>query len=130
MYRVDKETGEIIAEVTDSTLEQEIDYTNNVKKMLKNSSNREIVTLHTHPSSMPPSVADFNSCLKNGYSEGFVACHNGKIFGYKSEEIISDKLFELYFNEKFTYNFSEYDAQIKSIKEIMKDYKIKFWEVK
>ena len=130
MYWIDGESGKIVAEIVDSTLEQGIDYTANIKRMLKSCENREIVTLHTHPSSMPPSVADFNSCVKNGYKEGYIACHNGKIFRYSSEEIISDKLFDLYFNEKLIYNTSECDAQIETIKEIMRNKKIKFDEVK
>ena len=34
-------------------------------------------TLHTN---------HYNSCCLNSYKEGFVACNNGKVFGYSSEQ--------------------------------------------
>lgn len=38
--------------------------------------------LHTHPTSSPPSLDDFNHIRKNGYSYGIILCHNGDIYKY------------------------------------------------
>ena len=78
MYWIDGDSGKVILSVTDSTDERAVVYTNKIKKAIL--SENPIITIHTHPSSMPPSVDDFNSCFKHGYCLGFVACHNGRVF--------------------------------------------------
>ena len=127
MYWIDATTGEIIHSVTDSTDERAIRYTESIKKALSGKSN--IITLHTHPSSMPPSVDDFNSCYNNNYTEGYIACHNGKVFRYTSEQEISETLYNLYMNEFIEEGLEEFDAQIMTLKKIMENHSVSFMEV-
>ncbi len=97
MYWLDGTTGDIIFSVTDSDEKRAVEYTEKVKSAVSKSSDKKIITLHTHPSSMPPSIEDFNSCLKHGYYLGFVACHNGKIFRYSSREYVNPSLLNFIF---------------------------------
>lgn len=127
MYWIDGNSGDVLLSVTDSTDERTIRYTDRIKKVIR--SNNSIVTVHTHPSSMPPSIEDFNSCVNNGYKKCFVACHNGKVYGYYSNEIINPKLYNLYIQKYMNNGFSEVDAQIKTINKLSQSFDIKFWEV-
>lgn len=127
MYWIDGETGEILLEVTDSTIKRSIVYSEKIKNTICKKD--DIVTLHTHPSSMPPSIEDFNSCCSNGYKTGYVACHNGKVFEYSSKQIISDTLYNLSIAKYVKKGFAEYDAQIKTLEELQKNYLIHFKEV-
>ena len=127
MYWIDSDTCEIILSVTDSTDERAIIYTDKIRNTIKNKKN--IVTIHTHPSSMPPSIDDFNSCYKNGYQMGIVACHNGKVFLYSSEQEISKSLYNLYVGEFLDDGMNEFDAQFKALNKLSENYLIKFAEV-
>ena len=85
--------------------------------------------MHTHPSSMPPSIADFNSCFRNGYKSGVVACHNGKVFVYTSEQEVSEDLYSLYVSSYISDGNSEYDAQLKALNKLRENHMIDFAEV-
>lgn len=127
MYWIDSKTGDIILSVTDSIDERAIIYTDKIKKTISKIEN--IITIHTHPSSMPPSINDFNSCYKNGYRFGVVACHNGKIFIYSSQQEISQALYDLYVEAFSEDGFDEFNAQLKTLEKLRENYLIKFEEV-
>lgn len=127
MYWIDSKTGKIVAQEITSTDKRAIVYSDKTRNSVKNNPN--LIALHTHPSSMPPSAADFNSCFKNKYSIGFIACHNGKIFRYTSYEEINEKLYDMYIGANINKGLSEYDAQKKAINDLKRNYNIDFWEV-
>lgn len=127
MYWIDGNTGKIILSITDSSDERTIVYTDKIRSALKNNDN--IVTVHTHPSSMPPSIDDFNSCYNNGYSIGFIACHNGKLFKYSSQQAVRKTLYDLYVGDFLDEGLDEFDAQKKALEKISENHLIKFEEV-
>lgn len=127
MYWIDGETGRVMLSVTDSADERTITYTDRIKKCIQ--TNNNVVTIHTHPSSMPSSIEDFNSCANNGYAKCFVACHNGVLYGYHSNEMINPKLYNLYIQKYMNGGFSEMEAQVKTIKKLSQSFDINFWEV-
>lgn len=127
MYWIEGNTGQILLSVTDSTDERAIVYTDRIKKAIMNQQNA--ITLHTHPSSMPPSVSDINSCCKNGYKKGFVACHNGKVFGYTAKEEVNERIYNMYIESFLREGFNEYDAQMKTLNKLSQTYDISVWEV-
>ena len=97
-------------------------------KAIKGGNN--IIAVHTHPCSMPPSIADFNSAKDHNYMLGVVLCHDGKIFCYKSDEIISKMMYNLYVADYYVQLHDEYLAQLEAIKELSETYDIEFWEVR
>ena len=127
MYWLDGDTGNIILSVTDSTDERAIVYTEKIKNAIK--SKKNIITIHTHPSSMPPSASDLNSNFKNNYKMGFVACHNGKIFGYTSNEIFSEQLNNMYIQKFIKQGYTEFEAQLKALEKLSETFDFKVWEV-
>ena len=129
MYWIDGDTGKVIAREINSNVERQIVYSNSIRKTIASYSGKNILTIHTHPGSMPPSAADFNSCYKNKYACGYIACHNGKLYAYKSEEIISKSLYDMYTKEAILDGQSDIEAQIWAIHKLSQNHKIDFWEV-
>ena len=127
MYWIDGNSGKVVFSVTDSTLEEGIPNTDSIKRHVKPSGN--IITLHSHPGSMPPSASDLNSNFFNNYKMGFVACHNGVVFGYTSNEEISETLYTMYINKFLNDGFDDFTAQMKALQVLSQNYKIKIWEV-
>ncbi len=127
MYWIDSNTGKVILSVVDSTDERAIVYTDKMKSVIKNQSS--IITMHTHPSSMPPSIDDFNSCFNNGYEMGVIACHDGRVFKYSSRQFVSKSLYNLYIGEYLDEGFNEFDAQLKTLEKLKQNHMIDFKEV-
>ena len=128
MYWFDAVTGKIIAKEIDSSEEEQILYSESIGKAIEGKNN--IIAVHTHPCSMPPSIADFNSAKDHNYMLGVVLCHDGKIFCYKSDEIISKMMYNLYVADYYVQFQDEFLAQLEAIKELSEAYSIEFWEVR
>ena len=128
MYWFDADTGKIIAKEIDSSEEEQILYSESIGKAIEGKNN--IIAVHTHPCSMPPSIADFNSAKDHNYMLGVVLCHDGKIFCYKSDEIISKMMYNLYVADYYVQFQDEFLAQLEAIKELSEAYSIEFWEVR
>ena len=70
MYWIDLINGKIVCKITDSKYKKKILYTTTIKKMIKKSEN--LLTIHTHPDSFPPSIDDINSNYDHNYEIGIV----------------------------------------------------------
>lgn len=88
-----------------------------------------MLTLHSHPSSFPPSINDLNSNFENDYGLGVIACHNGKIFLYDSHEKIEPDYYNLVVANNIRSGYNEFDAQIEALQKISKHFEIKVKEV-
>lgn len=127
MYWFDELNVKIITKEINSFEEEQILYSESINKAIVGNDN--VVAMHTHPCSMPPSIADFNSVEEHGYSLGIVLCHDGKIFCYKSSEKITKLMYELYVADYYKQLNDEYEAQLMALKELSETYDIEFWEV-
>lgn len=127
MYWFDGDTGEVVASVLDAKEEKRIDYPEYVLNAIKGKNN--LITMHTHPNSMPPSIADFNSCCQNKYLRSLIICHNGTVFSYTSNQMVPSGLYELYVQEFRDCGNNEKEAQMNALHEIKRTYKISFQEV-
>lgn len=127
MYWIDSDKIQVIAKETNSFEEEQILYSESINKAIEGK--EHIIAMHTHPCSMPPSIADLNSVEEHGYSLGIVLCHDGKIFCYQSNENIRKLMYELYVADYYKQTNDEYEAQIMALKELTETYDIKFWEV-
>lgn len=128
MFWINGKTGEIVASALDEKNESTVLYTESINKAIIGKSN--LIAMHTHPQSMPPSDADFNSAFLYGYSKAVVLCHDGKVFQYIAGEPINGTLYDMYVQEYFSRGLSKFDAQIKALEKIKENCDIDFWEVK
>ena len=128
MYWIDPDTLEVVASETNCREEQRIIYSEATKREIRG---REgLVTIHTHPSSFPPSLEDFNSSFENRNSFGVVCCHDGKIFMYSAEEEVAKETFVFYEKKYYNQFRDEYKAQAKTCMQLKMTGKIFFKEVK
>ena len=93
MYWIDLDTLKIVAKEIDGITEHAIIYSNETKKTIKKYPN--LITIHTHPDSFPPSINDLNSNFDHGYVLGIIICHNGKIFIYSAREQINENYYKM-----------------------------------
>lgn len=129
MYWIDGNTGKVVAKEITSNIVRTVEYSAETKKAVASYEKNQIIAIHTHPGSMPPSVSDFNSCFSNGYRLGCVACHDGKLFVYTSAEEINERLYHMYVQASVNDGATEYDAQINALNQLKRNCKIDFWEV-
>lgn len=127
MYWIDLDTLDVVAKETDSTLEKSIVYSVSTEQKIKKYDN--LLTIHTHPDSFPPSIDDLNSNFLNGYVAGIVLCHNGKVYLYSANEEISKKYYELVVENYIKSGYNEDRAQILALLELQKNFDVDFKEV-
>lgn len=128
MYWIDDNTGEIVASALNEQKESGVYYSDAINRKIQGKNN--LITMHTHPQSMPPSIEDFNSALTHNYKASLVICHDGTIYAYSSNQVISPKLQEIYIKKYIKQGYSEIEAQAKGLEKIKRNYDIDFWEVK
>ena len=127
MYWIDGDTGEVIASALEEEEPSAVVYTDKIKKKIAGKKN--LITMHTHPSSMPPSVADFNSNLEHGYATSLVICHDGTVYGYTSKQKVENGLYILYINRYIKEGYTDRIAQLMALEKLKENYEIDFWEV-
>lgn len=125
MVWIDGNTGEIIHYYDNATEEKGVNYSKRLLKKLKKYDN--IITLHTHANSMPPSPDDFNSRLKRNYQKSYVLCHDGTIYEYGGEDEVNETLWQLYRSEII--GVSEKTKQEYALNEMIKNHKIFYKEL-
>ena len=127
MYWINLDTVKVVAsEITNNT-EEQIVYSPNTLKAVQNHSN--LLTIHSHPNSFPPSISDLNSNFHNGYSVGVIACHNGKIYMYSVLEEINEAYYNMTVAEFLNQGYDELTAQLMTLEHIKGRFNIQFKEV-
>ena len=127
MYWIDLINGKMVCKITDSKYKKKILYTTTIKKMIKKSEN--LLTIHTHPDSFPPSIDDINSNYDHNYEIGIVICHDGRVYMYSAEERINVNYYKLTVEDYLKNGYNEDTAQIEALKEMQKKFSIYFKEV-
>ena len=127
MYWIDLDEIRVIAEETNSLVKKRIIYSNKIIKKIQSCKN--IITIHSHPDSFPPSIADFNSNYDHNYVVGIVACHNGKLYMYSANERINEDYYKLVVEGFLRIGYNEEEAQIKALENLHINFDIKFKEV-
>ena len=127
MYWVDIDNNTIVASEINQKIECQIKYSKATMKTVKK--HKELLVIHTHPYSMPPSIRDFNSNFRNGYKISLVVCHDGKIFMYRSNRYVSEFLYKGTVAKYKKMGYDDFKAQMFSLKEYEQKGDIMFKEV-
>lgn len=128
LYLINKNTGQTVGSVTGSQKSYQVEYTDSVLEAIQNASPGSLISIHNHPTNIPPSGADFASAGYRKYAVGVVACHNGEVYVYKTgSRPFTAKLFDDTV-EKYRRNGynTGIDANIKALEQFEKDYGIKW----
>ena len=116
MYWIDIDSLEVVASETEQKTESRIKYSKATKRAISQKHN--LLVIHTHPNSMPPSINDFNSALKNKYRICIVCCHDGRIFMYQSRKHVVDFLNKGTIAKYKKMGYNDFDSQILALKEL------------
>ena len=127
MYWIDLDTTTVVASETSSSVEEQIIYSKSTIKIVK--AHHNLLTIHSHPNSFPPSIGDLNSNYFNGYTIGIIVCHNGKIYMYSVSEEISEQYYNMTVAEYLNQGYDECTAQIMSLNHLQERFAIQFKEV-
>ena len=127
IYWIDMNTVKIVYKVVDSAVEEKILYTRRIRKIIQGRKN--LMTIHSHPSSFPPSIEDFNSAHTKHYSFGVVCGHDGKVFLYSSKEHVPPETYYYLLGKYYKECSDEYKAQLLTLNALCKVYDIYFREV-
>lgn len=127
MYWIDLESTKVVAQEVNSAEESKIIYSNNTQKIIEQYDN--LLTIHSHPNSSPPSISDINSNFENGYHTGIIVGHNGIIYMYRANEEISDTYYQLVVSEYLNDGYNESEAQKLAWQDIVKNFDVLVKEV-
>ena len=128
MYLLDKSKGEIVGSQTSSSSDYEVEYNKSLLNAVSKSQPYSLISIHNHPTNIPPSGADFASAGFRRYKMGVIACHNGDIYTYEvGNKPFSGRLFddtvEKYMKMGYT---NGVEANIKALEQFEIDYGIKW----
>lgn len=127
MYWIDIESKMIVASETNQKAECRVQYSGATVKAIKKHKN--LLVLHTHPYSMPPSIRDFNSNINNGYQISLVCCHDGRVFMYQSKRRVVEFLYKGTVAKYKKMGYDDFEAQIRALMEYQQKGDIIFKEV-
>ena len=111
MYWIDIDSILCIARETTQQEKEKIVYSQSTKRALLKNKKKNILAIHTHPNSMPPSINDFNSFFENKYTIGMICCHDGKVFLYESRRYIPERHYKIRIAKLLKNGYNIYDAQ-------------------
>lgn len=127
MYWINPDTCEIVCKEIDGIIEEQIEYSSNTIDVVDK--NQGLLTIHSHPNSLPPSADDFNSNYEHSYVLGIICCHNGRIFVYNANESIDQELYKAYVKRFKLEDNDEFDSQWKALEAMRTNVDIFFKEV-
>jgi hypothetical protein len=127
MYWIDLDSMRVVAKEVNSSIPKKIVYSDTTQKIINEYSN--LLTVHTHPDSFPPSIDDLNSNFDHSYTVGIVICHDGRIYMYSANERINEDYYKLVVERFIKSGYNEDEAQVAALLKIQQNFDIDFKEV-
>ena len=125
---VSRSSGKVVARSTSGTVPFETARNAEVERAISSHPRGDLISVHNHPTNIPPTGSDFASAGYNGYGCGLVALHNGEVYYYKVGEVpFLGKSFDKKVSEKVKMGLDEYDAIIEVMRAYERSHGIK-WE--
>ena len=115
MYWLDVATLKVVAAETNQKTERKIKYSKRTRAVV--TKNKNLVAIHTHPNSMPPSINDFNSAFKNEYKICIICCHDGNIYLYNSKKHIVEFFYKSTISKYRKMGFDDFESQTRALLE-------------
>jgi hypothetical protein len=118
---ISRTVGLVVGRSTNAKVVGQTRYTEAIQRQIAQATSKgeELIAIHNHPNSLPPSADDIFSMQMRGYSRSLIVSHDGSVF-------IIDKVDDAY--RPYHYNevlrrtardgLSEYDAVILALNEL------------
>lgn len=125
---VSKSSGKVVARSTAGTVPFETARNAEIDMAISTYPRGDLVSVHNHPTDLPPTGSDFASSGYKGYGGGVVALHNGEVFYYEVGDLpFRSDSFDSNVENKVKMGTSRYDAIIEVMREYEGSHGIK-WE--
>ncbi len=125
---VSRSSGKVVARSTAGTVPFETARNAEIEKAISSHPRGDLISVHNHPTNIPPTGSDFASAGYNGYGCGLVALHNGEVYYYEVGDVpFLGKSFDKKVSEKVKMGLDEYDAIIEVMRAYERSHGIK-WE--
>ena len=125
---VSKSEGRVVARSTAGTVPFETARNTEVDRAISTYPRGDLVSVHNHPTDLPPTGSDFASAGYKGYGGGVVVLHNGEVFYYEVGNLpFRADSFDNKVENKVKMGTSRYDAIIEVMREYEGSHGIK-WE--
>jgi hypothetical protein len=118
--------GKVVGSQTHSTIKLEVAMNDSIRKASeKHSASGNLIGLHNHPNSYPPSGGDFASAIERNYKAGVIVCHNGDLYVYTTgNKQMSGEIYDLTVEKYQKRGYSELEAYNEALSQLRKDYGI------
>lgn len=125
---VSRSSGKVVARSTAGTVPFETARNAEIEKAISSHPRGDLISVHNHPTNIPPTGSDFASAGYNGYGCGLVALHNGEVYYYEVGDVpFLGRSFDKKVSEKVKMGLDEYDAIIEVMRAYERSHGIK-WE--
>ncbi|MBP3569517.1 MAG: hypothetical protein J6K04_10170 [Lachnospiraceae bacterium] len=120
MYWIDPDVLCVVASEINCDMEQRIVYSHATIKAIRGK--KGLLTIHSHPNSFPPSLADFNSNYEHHNGIGIVCGHDGSVYVYRAEEEIKQQDWTVEYHANYKRYKNERDAQEQVWRNLLEKY--------
>jgi hypothetical protein len=95
------------------------------------SDSKNVICIHNHPASLPPSIDDINALYHRKQEKGMVITHSGKVYVYtKPKKEIENKILNNLVDKALGKGYNENELQAFVINKLTEMFDFKFMEVK
>lgn len=118
---VSRKNGEVVARSNRETAANETVYTQEVLDAIKSHKSGSLISIHNHPTNIPPTGSDFDAQAAWSYGGGVVALHNGDAYYFEQGDTpVYGVYFDMKVSELVSGGASETDA-ILTVMERLRD---------
>ena len=127
---VSRETGEVVARSNRETAANETVYTEEVLDAIKSHKPGSLISIHNHPTNIPPSGSDFDAQIARSYGGGVVALHNGDAYYFEQGDVpVSGVYYDMKVSELVSGGTSETDAILTVMERLMVEGRIRWTKI-
>lgn len=128
MYLVSSIDGKVKGRSNAGKVDFEVTYNNSLNNACDSEPKKTLISIHNHPTNLPPTGSDFASQGTRQYNMGVIPCHNGDVYIYQvGDKAFSQRLFDdtIEKYKKMGYT-NDIEANIKTLEQFESDYGIKW----
>ncbi|MGN0070417.1 MAG: phage minor head protein [Atopobiaceae bacterium] len=124
---ISRVTGEVVAKSTAGTDENQTVYTKEILDAIAANEPGSLISVHNHPTNLPPTGSDFGAQVAHSYGGGVVALHNGEVYYFEQGEPPEYGVyFDMKVSELVSSGMRESDAMAKVLHTLQEEGKIRW----
>ena len=120
LHIINSKTGKVIATQAHSKIPEYVTVNDSIIRAIKKySEDGNLIGIHNHPRSLPPSGGDFAAAIKRGYSKGVIVCHDGSVYVYTTgNKKMTGRLYDMTVEKYEKKGYNTLQAYQKALEEL------------